>query len=135
MDAGTGRYAGCVAAPDPLDLLPAPALVAAAGAWPAAVANNPGPDLRTMMGEEVGMPGVSGWRRPVPGAARAGVAWIAKSLGFVGRRLVNLRGRVEAGTTEALEGGRSKDGRAGWEWWLDDARASLKRLLAGVALT
>lgn len=71
----------------------------------------------------------------MPGAARAGVAWIAKSLGFVGRRLVNLRGRVEAGTTEALEGGRSKNGRAGWEWWLDDARTSLKRLLAGVALT
>ena len=66
---------------------------------------------------------------------RAGVAWM-KSVGggagpalFRWRRLANLRGAVEEGITEQLEGMLSREST------LVGARTSLKRLLAGVAFT
>lgn len=98
--------------------------------------------MRAMMGEEGRMPdpGVSCiGRRPVAGMEEfgrlAGVAWMRSA---VWERLPSLLpnwGRsVDAGTTEALDGGMSKVGR-GWDWEVSAASASLNRLLAGVAFT
>lgn len=54
------------------------------------------------------------------------------------KRLVNLRGRVEAGTMEALEGGTMSGRGVGWSaagGCFSPARASLYRSFTGVALT
>lgn len=64
---------------------------------------------------------------------RKGVTWTWSVLpALLLSRFANLRGRVEEGTTEALEGGRSS---LGCDREVSVASASLKRLLAGVALT
>lgn len=93
-----------------------------------------------MIGEELGTssaaPGVS-WtgRRPVAGIdedddALAGVTWTRSAVGkrvlvvAVGSLLANLRGRVDAGTTEALDGGMSAKGD-GCDCVLSPASASL----------
>lgn len=113
-----------------------------------------GAALRAMMGDEGGMPdspGVS-WtsRRPVAGMedededeALAGVTWTCSVaavaervlvVAAVGSLLTNLRGRADAGTTEALEGGTPAKGD-GCDCAFSDASASLYRLLTGVAFT
>lgn len=49
--------------------------------------------------------------------------------------LVNLPGMVDAGTIEALEGGMASKDSRDCDCEFSPARASLKRLFAGVALT
>lgn len=68
-------------------------------------------------------------------AGRAGVAW-TRSAGApaVESLLENLRGRVEAGIIEALEGGILANGE-GSACCFSAANASLYLLLAGVAFT
>lgn len=92
-----------------------------------------------MMGEEGG-PSLregGGGNMAVVREARAGVAWMltgAEEVVFRWRRLVNLRGRVEAGMRE-LEGMLSSSSSKAVVEVVVVARTSLKRLLAGVALT
>jgi hypothetical protein len=81
-----------------------------------------------MIGDDAGnMPGVSCPSPGQIGAIRAGVAWTWSVLApglLLLRRLANLRGRVEEGMTEALEGGRAK-GRLCRDWAFSAARTSL----------
>jgi ABC-type nitrate/sulfonate/bicarbonate transport system permease component len=87
-----------------------------------------------MRGDEEGTrPGVSCTAVKVDATGRNGVAWMRSVVvpPELPSRLANFRGRVEDGTIEALEGGMS----AGWDCEVSAASASLKRLLAGVALT
>jgi hypothetical protein len=66
---------------------------------------------------------------------RVGVTWTLSAGRLDSPSLsANLRGSVDAGTTEALEGGRPRNG-AGRDLEASAPKASLYRLLAGVALT
>lgn len=90
-----------------------------------------------MMGDEGGSSSREGGggNMDVVREARAGVAWMLTGAEevFRWRRLANLRGMVDAGIME-LEGMLSSSSKAVAEVVVV-ARTSLKRLLAGVALT